>query len=55
MLRLAVKKLGGIKDKYVISGQLKVFRGSELVAIGEISVRISTKEAIFPKSIPSTK
>ena len=38
MLRLAVKKQGGKKDNYVISGKLHVYRGSELVAWGEISV-----------------
>jgi len=52
MLRLAVKKLGGRKDNYVIQGKLQVYRGSELVAWGEISVQISTKAAIFPGSSP---
>ena len=52
MLRLAVKKLGGRRDNYMIQGQLQVYRGNALVARGEISVRIQTKDPAFTSQVP---
>jgi hypothetical protein len=53
MLRLAVKKLGGRRDNYMIQGQLQVYRGAALVARGEISVRIQTTDPAFTSQVPS--